>query len=74
MLSVSTTIQESFVPIGYREYSVDYKTNLNTITLRESTIIHLDLPSTCLHQDSPEGLEQLEKEKILGMKRLNNLF
>ena len=26
-------------------------------------IVHLDLPSTCIHQSSPEGRAQLEKER-----------
>ena len=26
-------------------------------------IVHLDLPSTCIHQASPEGRAQLEKER-----------
>ena len=26
-------------------------------------IVHLDLPSTCIHQSSPEGRQQLEKER-----------
>ena len=33
---------------------------------RSTTIIHLDLPSTCIHQDSPEGVAQIEREKALG--------
>ena len=30
---------------------------------REATITHLDLPSTCVHQDSAEGAAQLQKER-----------
>ena len=30
---------------------------------REAMIVHLDLPSTCIHQASPEGRAQLEKER-----------
>ena len=36
---------------------------LLSIPFREATITHLDLVSTCIHQDSPEGVAQLEKEK-----------
>ena len=37
----------------------------NTIpsVFREATITHLDLPSTCVHQDSAEGAAQLQKER-----------
>ena len=35
---------------------------------RTTTILHLDLPSTCIHQESEEGLAQLEREKSLAKK------
>ena len=38
------------------------------LCFRESTILHLDLPSTCIHQDSPEGKAQLLKERAEATK------
>ena len=35
---------------------------------RTTAILHLDLPSTCIHQHSEEGLAQLEREKSLAKK------
>ena len=38
------------------------------ITPRTTSILHLDLPSTCLHKESPEGQEQLQREKVTEKK------
>ena len=38
------------------------------ITPRTTSILHLDLPSTCLHRESPEGQEQLQREKVTEKK------
>ena len=35
---------------------------------RTTSILHLDLPSTCIHQQSEEGMAQLEREKSLAKK------
>ena len=36
--------------------------------MRTTSILHLDLPSTCIHQLSEEGLAQLEREKSMAKK------
>ena len=38
------------------------------LILRTTAILHLDLPSTCIHRESEEGLAQLEREKSLAKK------
>ena len=38
------------------------------ITPRTTSILHLDLPSTCLHRESAEGQEQLQREKVTEKK------
>ena len=36
---------------------------------RESTILHFELPSTCLHKESREAVDQVEKENAEKEKR-----
>ena len=38
------------------------------LILRTTAILHLDLPSTCIHRESEEGLAQLERERSLAKK------
>lgn len=38
-------------------------------SLREHTIVHLDLPSLIVHVDSQEGIEQRQRNKLKGYIR-----
>ena len=50
------------------EFIVRRKSHPVHVITRTTFILHLDLPSTCIHRDSPEGAAQREKEKLTQKK------